>query len=247
MIRTRREYAIAVAWRFGTFAVLSLGFPFLLVLFMSASNCGGGCGALALVAGIALKPIIVLVFVGSMCRITIARMRDVGLPGFIGLLVPLLLVVDWLFLSVIGLHWSVGFVLGGPPYFVLSALICMAFLCAISSGNAPASRFGTAGKLVLALTVAIAFVGLVVMFGGLTLGLMMLGAVTSGGLEFGMTMPSAVMRVAQFVPWAVFLQVVLFGYLIWQDRSRQSGTPHARPCGRITGPLVGSALGRRTA
>jgi hypothetical protein len=165
----QRAYAVSLAWRVGIFLLVTLGFPALTMLIMKATNCrsvGGACGAVALVSGIYLKPVIFLVFVGSVAWITFARMRDLAVSGFVGLVVPVLLLMDWQFGVILGAHWSVGFVLGGPlgaPYQFLSAFLCMGFLACVATqddgGNA-AERFGTAGKLALAVTLLILLAGL---------------------------------------------------------------------------------------
>lgn len=244
---TRKEYAVAAGWRLGLFIAATVGFPFALFAVLKGSNCasiGGACGALALVIGLYVKPVIFIVFLGSMVAISVRRVRDLGLPAYLGLLVPALLVVDWQFATIVGAPWSVGFVLGGLfslPYHFLSALLCIAFLSCVGSAegdaDAPSDRFGLAGKIALALTCAI-----------LALGLMrfaVFAIIMSGGLKAMLGMFKLIAYSTRLTPWAVLLQVVLFGYLIWQDRSRRGNTPGPRRSEAPRTPLARPVFGQR--
>lgn len=234
----RTDFAIAVAWRLGLFIAATVAFPFALAVILKASNCrgvGGACGALALVIGVYVKPIIVIAFVASLFGVAIRRMRDLGVPGLVGLFVPLLLLFDWQFLTIVGAPWSVGFVLGGPggpPYFFLSALACMTVLCCLASGEAPAARFGIAGKLAIAVTIAVVVLGLVRFF--------FFGLVMSGGMTTAMAMLKVVGLAFRVAPWLLLFQVCVFAYLVWQDRSRRDDTTPPR---RVTRTAFGQRTG----
>lgn len=228
---TRGEYAIAVGWRLGLFVAVTVAFPFALAGTLTASKCagvGGACGALALVIGLYVKPIVFLVFLASLIGISLKRARDLGVPGAIGLLVPALLLADWQFATIVGAPWSVGFVLGGVfrvPYHFLSALLCIGFLCcagpADESGQAASDRFGVVGKLALSVSVVIAAVGL------MRLGVF--GMIMAGGLKTALRVLSVVAQANRIVPWAVLMQAGLLGYLLWQDRAPRNNTPRPTP------------------
>jgi hypothetical protein len=126
------RFGVNAALRVGVFLALTLGFPFIvygLILATGAHRVGVASGALAAVAGVYLKPIIILVFVISLIGICWRRMRALGLPGFCGLLVPFLLLMDATYLLVVGAHWGTAFSLGtmhvGPPVFAMVAVATM--------------------------------------------------------------------------------------------------------------------------
>lgn len=109
------QYARALAIRFGIFVAITLGFPFFVygVIQMSgAQGTGGASGALALVLGLYLKPVIYLVLAYSMLRISLGRARSIGISPLIGLCVPLLVLADLAFGITFGSFWAVGFSLG---------------------------------------------------------------------------------------------------------------------------------------
>jgi hypothetical protein len=91
------QFGAKAGLRVGIFLALTLGFPFIvygLVLATNARSVGGAAGALAVVAGIYLKPIIILGFLISLFSPCWRRMRSFGLPGLVGLLVPFLVLMD---------------------------------------------------------------------------------------------------------------------------------------------------------
>jgi hypothetical protein len=138
------QFGVKAGWRVGIFLALTIGFPFIvfgLVVATGARGVGGAAGALAVVAGVFLKPIIILGFAISLLSPCWQRMRSLGFPGFIGLLVPLLFLLDWPFLMIAGAHWGVGFSLGilrvNLPWFAMTAL---AMLVAMSVASPPDDR-----------------------------------------------------------------------------------------------------------
>jgi hypothetical protein len=138
---TGSQFGVKAGWRVGIFLALTIGFPFIvygLVIATGARGVGGAVGALAVVAGIFLKPIILLGFVISLLSPCWQRMRSLGLPGFFGLLAPLLFLLDWPYLVVAGTHWGVGFSLGilklNVPLFAITAL---AMLIAMALASPP--------------------------------------------------------------------------------------------------------------
>jgi hypothetical protein len=248
----QRAYAVSLAWRVGAFLLVTLGFPLLTVLIMNVSNCrsvGGACGAVALVSGMALKPVIFLIFVGSITWITVARMRDLGLPGLVGLLVPVLLLMDWQFGVMLGAHWSVGFVMGGllgAPCQFLSAFLCMGFLACVATredGGSAAERFGIASKLALAVTALILVAGLMrIAFFGWLFSAMASGK--QGTINPAMPLLRIVGIVTLVSPFLVAIQAGLFGLLIWRSRTGGGDGPALRGLASPTASSVPS-FGRR--
>ena len=109
------HYAQFLAKRFGIFIAITLGFPFFVyavVQMSGAQRIGGAAGALALVLGVYLKPVIYLAFAYSMLRISLGRARTIGISPLIGLCVPLLVLADLAFGITFGSFWAVSFSLG---------------------------------------------------------------------------------------------------------------------------------------
>lgn len=131
------EFGTKAGLRVAIFAGLTFGFPLIvygLILTTNARSVGGASGALAAVAGIYLKPLIILIFLISLISPCRRRMHSLGLPPSWGLLVPFLFLMDSLFLTVLGAHWGTGFAIGAlivtAPWFALTALamlVAMAF------------------------------------------------------------------------------------------------------------------------
>jgi hypothetical protein len=141
------QFGTRVGLRVAIFTGLTVGFPFIvygLVLATNARSVGGASGALAVMAGIFLKPVIILGFLLSLIGPCWSRMRSLGLPAFWGLLVPLLFLMDGMFLLVVGAHWGVGFSLGilyvNAPLFAMTAL---AMLLAMGVASPPSDDIGS--------------------------------------------------------------------------------------------------------
>ena len=135
------QFGAKAGWRVGIFLALTIGFPFIvygLIVATGARSVGGAAGAVAVVAGVFLKPVIILGFVISLLSPCWQRMRSLGFPGFVGLLAPFLFLLDWPYFLVAGAHWGVGFSLGilklNAPLFAITAL---AMLIALSVGSPP--------------------------------------------------------------------------------------------------------------
>jgi hypothetical protein len=138
---TGSQFGVKVGWRFGIFLALTIGFPFIvfgLVVATGARSIGGAAGAVAVVAGVFLKPVVILGFVISLFSPCWRRMRSLGFPGFVGLLAPFLFLLDWPYFLVVGAHWGVGFSMGilkvNAPLFAITGL---AMLIAMSVGSPP--------------------------------------------------------------------------------------------------------------
>lgn len=151
------QFGAKAGLRVGIFLALTLGFPFIvygLVLATNARSVGGAAGALAVVAGIYLKPVIILGFLISLLSPCWRRMRSFGLPGLVGLLVPFLVLMDAMYFLVAGAHWGVGFSLGiwrvNAPLFAMTALailIAMSVALSPTDHGPPSDHFRIAGRI----------------------------------------------------------------------------------------------------
>ena len=169
------EFGWSVGWRLGLFALLTLGFPFIVYGVAAATHCSsspGACGAIALVTSFYLRPVIVLGFLALMIGPLMARMRALGLPGFVGLIAIWLLLLDVRYLMVLGAHWSFAFSIGAiymelPAYLIL-ALTLIAAMAVVrepqSEGDSLWQRHGRFGKATLGGVVAVAVIGLLPIF-----------------------------------------------------------------------------------
>ncbi len=96
---------------------------------LQSSGCARDtCGALSLVQSLYLKPIMVFVCLALFVWPTVRRSRDAGMPGWIGLVVPMLLSIDAALFLFAGAPWTLSFTLGQsgrlpPPIGTLAALI----------------------------------------------------------------------------------------------------------------------------
>lgn len=125
------------AWRWvlrtALFLAAVIGFPFIVWGVGWLTGCrsvSGSCGAVALVAGIYLKPVIILLFMLFLVRPAWRRLRSLGEPRAIALLLPLLVLGDGMLFMAIGAHWSVFFSTGlmgplAPPFPAGVALLLM--------------------------------------------------------------------------------------------------------------------------
>ena len=138
------QFGVKVGWRVGIFLALTIGFPFIvygLIVATGARGVGGASGALAVVAGVYLKPVIILGFVISLLSPCWQRMRSLGFPGFVGLSRALSFPAGLALFPGCGAHWGVGFSLGilelNAPLFAMTAL---AMLIAMGVASPPDNR-----------------------------------------------------------------------------------------------------------
>jgi hypothetical protein len=159
------QFGVKAAWRVGIFLALTLGFPFIvygLVIATGAGRVGGASGALAVVAGIYLKPLVVLLFLLSLIRPCWKRMRSLGLPAALGLLIPFLFLMDAMYLMLLGTHWGVSFSLGvwtvSVPAFAITALamlVAMALASPPPGGDSPGEHVGIALRIGMIVTIVL--------------------------------------------------------------------------------------------
>jgi hypothetical protein len=131
----RGEYARKVVFRVGLLIALTMVFPWFTIWTVSlttASNVSGASGALAVVIGAYLKPLIYLGVAVSLVRPSWGRAKMLGLPHSIALAVPILMLGDLPFGIAYGAFWGVGFSLGilavSLPVMLIAAFILMVVL-----------------------------------------------------------------------------------------------------------------------
>ncbi len=127
---TGSQFGWKVAWRVGIFLALTLGFPFIIygiVLATGAQRVGGASGAMAVVVGIFLKPVIILAFLIAMISPSWKRMRSLGIFPLWGLMIPLLLAMDYTYFFAVGNFWGASFSMGilavQMPIYAMTALV----------------------------------------------------------------------------------------------------------------------------
>jgi uncharacterized membrane protein YhaH (DUF805 family) len=132
----RGKFLRAAALRIGLFIASVVAFPFLLLGIARLSGCagvGGACGALGLVVSMAIKPLAFILLVFSLIGISVRRTRDAGMPGALGLLIPLLFTANYTLFVYAGAPWTFAFSSGVLfqtfPHAALLGLYCIAILC----------------------------------------------------------------------------------------------------------------------
>ena len=96
----RKWFLWASGLRIGLFLASVVGFPFFLMALFAITGCGrvgGACSAVGVIGAAAFKPLAFAIFVFSFVGISMRRARDAGVPGWIGLFVPLLFAADQAF------------------------------------------------------------------------------------------------------------------------------------------------------
>lgn len=168
-----RRHAITIGWRTVLFLVLTLGFPFVTLGLAWLTDCrrtSGACGAVALISGLYLKPLIMLAYMAAIIRPSWRRARSIGLHPAWALLLPFLILASAPMLLLIGTHWSVGFVWGAMsrpplPFSAMLALLLMAWLAVMPScgwGHPPLWRVEKIAWIVVGAAAVLAMVPFVI-------------------------------------------------------------------------------------
>ena len=206
----RGTFLRAAALRIALFIASIVAFPFLLVSVASLSGCasvGGACGAVGLIASMAFKPFAFILFVFSLAGISVRRTRDAGMPGVLGLFIPLLFTANYTFFVYAGAPWSFAFSSGVLfqtfPRAALLGLYCIAILCVLPSRyrDGTANPFGAPGLVAFALGVLIAVnasLALVITFAGMQPGILQLALMLS---SIGWISPYAMVALAAALAW----------------------------------------------
>ncbi len=160
------SYAMNSLIRIACLAGVTIGFPYFVYFVIQvagARNTSGASGALALVLGMYLKPLIYLIFCLSFLRLTARRAATLGMSAWYGLTFVIVLLGDIGFATVFGSHWSVAFTMGvlrlPMPWLLLAGLCAVLTLCLLprdAAGISAGQRFGWVYRLWAALLLALA-------------------------------------------------------------------------------------------
>lgn len=256
------QFGVKAGWRVGIFLALTIGFPFIvygLVVATGARGVGGAAGAVAVVAGVFLKPVIILGFVISLLSPCWQRMRSLGFPGFVGLLAPFLFLLDWPYFLVAGAHWGVGFSLGilkfNAPLFAITALAMLIAMAVASppDDSSPSQRM--AGRI--GGTLAIVLFVIALLTGGAMLWVMgSIWFMSPGGKPAPFILPAKLgywaMVIKPFVCAGFCMAMAAMVYLSRKESSGHSpggdkpGDGPVTPSPQPTSPNAGAvAFGRR--
>jgi hypothetical protein len=235
------QFGVKAGLRVGIFLALTIGFPFIvygLIVATGARGVGGASGALAVVAGVYLKPIFIVAFLISLLSPCWRRMRSLGLPGFVGLLAPFLFLMDWPYLLIVGTHWGVAFSLGiwkasAPLYAMIALAMLVAMVVASPSDDgSPGERFGLVGWICGILAILLVVVALL-NWGSMVLMLASIWFRPPGGRPAPMALPALVIYwsvlIKPFVCVAFCAVMALMTFM-----SRKEGSGHS-PGGSETG------------
>jgi hypothetical protein len=183
------DFGWKVAWRLGIFLVLTLGFPFIIygiVLACGAHHVRGASGAMAVVVGVFLKPVIIVAFLIAMISPSWKRARSLGIFPLWGLMIPLLFAMDYTYLFAAGNFWGASFSMGiltvQTPMYAMTALVLIVAMVIAGppSGDEPngLSRFGGPGQVFKTFAIVVLVVGLVTsIYSALTYGMILFGRV----------------------------------------------------------------------
>lgn len=247
------EFGWKVAWRVGIFVALTLGFPFIIygiVLATGAHRAGGGAGgAVAVVVGVFLKPIIVIAFLISLISPSWKRARTLGLFPLWGVMIPLLLAIDRAYLFAVGNFWGASFSVGilavQTPMYAMTALVLMVAMTIAEppSGDEPSglARFGSAGEVFKALAIAILVVVLIV----LIYSAIAYGIIRFGGIEQVVSFNRSISKLLFVVQKAEPFVCLAFGalalWLAFVSRRHDGGGSASLPPGPSRGSQVMAA------
>ncbi len=218
------KFMFTVGWRIVAFVAVSLAFPYLTAAIQAATRCagtGGACWVVAALSGTALRLLILVVLVLALLRPVWRRARTVGLPRIVGLAAPLLVLLDWRFLTTLGGYSPVSFARGilnsGFPFFTVLALLMMVVLAVAApagEGDRLWRRHGVIGKAGWLVCLAAALLGAV--SSGLFLA--WLAQIASGGM-FSPLAADAV-RIGRIANIAAIVAMI---FLLWMIAAETVG------------------------
>lgn len=180
---TRQRYGIGIVIRIAAFVALTAGFPYLVYYVASSAGrgTGGAGGAIALVMGMYLKPLIYIAFALSLMRPAARRASTLEMTVLVGPLIGCVVLADLAFGTLFFNHWSVAFSLGfvGPmrmpiPWLLVAALMALGTLAAVGQrddGMPARERFGIAYPIWLGLAALAALHGCALVMMLLSVGL----------------------------------------------------------------------------
>lgn len=237
---SRRQFAVGFALRLVLYVWSILAFPWLLQGFAIATNCAstsGACGAVGLLGSMVWKPLTFDVFILSLIGLCAKRVRDLGVSGRYGLIIPLLFCADYQFFLAFGAPWTMGFSLGimSVPLPVMSLT---ALALAILLSAAPAGLFKAihpiAGPALLA-----SVAGFYLLSSFLVIDIVLQSPVI-------MMAAGVLYRGWNSVDWVGFVGVIIFALgtigveISWSQRT---GASEHGPIDRLSGLLRGVPMG----
>jgi uncharacterized membrane protein YhaH (DUF805 family) len=198
----RRRFLWAAGARIALFAASVAAFPLFMMTLATLTGCqsvGGACGAVGLLGAMAYKPLVFTCLVFSFIGITMRRARDVGMPGWVGLYIPLLIAAGQAFFVGLGAGGAAGHV----PRYALLALACTAALGALPSrGPAPSGNpFERLGWIALALGLFVGFHALLAIASSYPAAAPVLMAVGKMSWATAMLVPVAMIALAGVLAW----------------------------------------------
>lgn len=212
----RRFRLFAVIWLAVLVGFIAL-FPYLLYGIVKASSCervGGACGAVAVVVGTTIKPLVIGIAGIVLLRATWRRMRRLEMSRlWIGALVMWYLGSVG-FLIGIGNFWGANFSMGmigpmRPPVSLLFLLAFMGFLAAHADDATPSSTGGGRAAWLIAAVAAMH---------AIVLSLFPMAVFVSAMTGAAQIIPAVVtiMRLASFgIPWTMAALIVLANFAIF--------------------------------
>jgi hypothetical protein len=154
--------------RIALLVALTAGFPFIVYFIASTAGRGtsGAGGAIAVVMGLYLKPLIYVLFALSLLRPAARRARTLGMTLAVGPALALAIIGDLAFGTLFLNHWGVGFMMGALhlpfPWLLASALVAIIALAALADrddGMLARERFGAVYPIWFVLIVLLALHG----------------------------------------------------------------------------------------
>ncbi|RFC67275.1 hypothetical protein DY251_12015 [Mesorhizobium denitrificans] len=202
-----------MAMRFGMLAAITFAFPFFVywVVDVSGARHTDAAGALAMMLGIFLKPIIYLLFALSTLRLSLWRAGSIGISPKIGLCISLLVLCDLSFGTTFGSFWAVGFALGvlyiKLPASLFAAVIAMVTLCLLQDFKQPMTgRVATLYRIWKGLLFIFLGLGLIELASfALPWLLGLIGIRTSFGFRYLLMMPTGYLKYYLFYPLGVLI------------------------------------------
>jgi len=225
------------AWRAG-FAVAFLIatillFPFLLKAVMSGSHCAPDtCGALGLVTATLVRPILFIAALAIVLSICIRRARDAGLPPWLGVFPPLMLIGDQGFLQYAGAGWaypfSVGILFMNAPFYALFGTALIVLLGLPARGALYRRDASSLDKVMLFLAAWLSVSAIMRVNGFLVLVFIQL----SHEVAF------ILLRFFSYAHYAMPVFLALAAYRLWQSRRMPPAAPPLPEIAAAEGPSL---------
>ncbi len=236
------DFLRAMAYRLLWLGVFTFGYPFIHSTILRATGCGmDSCGAVGLVAAMAIKPTAVTLVLLSLPAPLMGRCRDAGLPAWLGLFPLIFLAPAVTTLVVAGAPWTMSFSLGliGPrpvPWNLLFAVWLFVVLGALPTRPRRDRKARPLTPLELATAIALAYLAATSILG--------LGLAPPGDLLLSVVWLVKIIFFPVF--WLRFAVVAATALILW-SALREDGTA-TTSAGSTTpsSPAEPSTFGRRT-